>query len=980
MNLNLALILGTAGICCLGSAAGVPDKLSFCNTDEERVLLNDTSSLETARTTPVGFALSVSDLPEDTPWSLEILKKAGINGFWRMSFPATQVAMVEYFYQVAAADKPAKLIFQIGDYETYNQTIEDLKPGESGKWIKFTFNDKRVRNLNSIRWRTEPDDAAFHLRLAGVNLITPGGEKIPALKPGPERFFGKFNIPGDFDYTDEAPDLQGKIIIGFAGGLCTRKDWRNLIYEMKKLVPNLAIGPVWGFQEAMKFRDEFVRHGIPLVYQSNESNDIDDYLAWHKAMGTNSRGSSRNQNFDRSTWSPGEWFHGGDYGHEALFDAQTVIIDRLAQIGIKENLFMDAAWWEDTSAGFSEADRVTFIHYLEGNHKGLAWVNADGQTTELKFIDYFEHNFGLRPTPADLGLGSFAEFKAPMHQPAANDPATRKYTYAVFFALKRYAMLDFYSRLGKYGNTKNVKVTCMPLNCSAFGQGMARTDALQSLNFDFEDTSSFFHPYIGEFGTPEFSSGDGGCIALFSRGPVWRELRKLAGKRYWAINESGGGGQCAPYRDPRINYLLQYANSAIMQPEVYHCDFLDSWTPAGLPTWEKMNDPKQKFHYSRFVDMLWAMSAYNSAVSEKAQLPANIGEIVSLVRSADTFFLPRHHGSLGKIAGERLHYPYLAMSPDQVRLPVFDKCRVLFYEMRGHTPAQIEWISKFLDNSPERSVILDGPAVGHRFDGADLLPVRTGEDFSINAPGAFKALGIDRVSVAPQNLSGKLRTAAEFPTKTVPDRTFQYSGNYYSFEGAAVKPVLSIDEKPILSMLPTASGATVYLLHYLSEGAGNTRRLDEFVAEAILTRHQVKPNFTGGRELIALPMDLPLAQDQHGKIVFAHDNRKLSEYVYSGNNASSYYGYDTDFGPQTLTAPGLGGKQIVYDFLTGNPPQVIDSPQVELTLAGKSGAMWYLLPDTPAGRDKLSELMKRRNQLGAYLNPEVISYLNTRKE
>lgn len=981
MNLKqmvLSVAAFGAFLACCG--APVPEKLPLSDSDLERVLLNDTSSLGTAKQKSPMFALSYDALPEGAPWALEILKKKNSDGYWSFSFPATRVASVEYFYRVAAVDRPSKLVFQIGDRETYNQSIRELRPEDAGKWVRYTFRDGRVRELGGLRWRTEPADAALHLQLAGVTLVTPDGSRISALQPGPERFFWRFRIPDDFDSVSEMPELNGRIIVGFAGGLCSRKEWRRILYEMKKRVPNLAAGPVWGFQGTAAARNELVEHGFPIVYQSNESNDIDDYLAWHRAMGTNSRGTSRNRALDRSAWLPGEWYHGGDYGHPALFDAQCTVIDRLAGIGVKENLYMDAAWWEDTSAGFSEADRVAFVRCLEGRDDGIDWMAADGTEIKLKFPDYFAHCFGLRPTPAELGLRSFADFKAPFHQPQPGDSAERKYTYAVFHALKRYLMLDFYSRLGKYGAKKGVRVTCMPLNCSAFGQGMARSDGLQALHFDFEDTSTFFHPYIGELGTPAFRSGDGGCIALFHRGPVWSALRGLAGKRYWSINESGGGGQSVPYRDPRVNYLLQYANCAIMRPEVYHCDFLDSWTSRGLPTWEKMNDPKQKFHYARHADMQWAMEAANTAMREKPEMTETAGASVSFLRSADTFFLKRDEGSLGRIAGERLHYPWLAMSPDQSALPLFGRCRVLFFEMRGHTGEQLEILLKFLDGASGRAVVFDGPALGHRFTGADLQPVKTGEDFSLNDPTAGKPFGIDAVLSAETPPEGNVQAVSGFTPAAPPVHPVKLAGPYYTYRGRGIEPVITVGGKTVVSMLKTRGGSNIYLLHYLSRGSVSTRRLDEFVAAAILTRHGIRPHFSGGNELIALPMTLPLADGTAGRVVFAHDARKLREYVYSGNNRASYYGFDSEFAPQSLMVPGLSGRTVVYDFLAGGESRTTAGSDLTLTLDGQSAAMWYLLPDTPAGHGKLAELRAAREKLGRTLTPELIDYLITRKE
>lgn len=69
-----------------------------------------------------------------------------------------------------------------------------------------------------------------------------------------------------------------------------------------------------------------------------------------------------------------------------------------------------------------------------------------------------------------LGLDSYDGFAAPRSRAPGGESPQYRLRLAVFYALKRYALLRFFDEIGAYGKSKGVNVVAMPLNCSCFGR------------------------------------------------------------------------------------------------------------------------------------------------------------------------------------------------------------------------------------------------------------------------------------------------------------------------------------------------------------------------------------------------------------------------------------------------------------------------------------------------------------------------------
>ena len=78
--------------------------------------------------------------------------------------------------------------------------------------------------------------------------------------------------------------------------------------------------------------------------------------------------------------------------------------------------------------------------------------------------------FGVELTPQKLGLDSYDGFAAPRSRAPGGESPQYRLRLAVFYALKRYALLRFFDEIGAYGKSKGVNVVAMPLNCSCFGR------------------------------------------------------------------------------------------------------------------------------------------------------------------------------------------------------------------------------------------------------------------------------------------------------------------------------------------------------------------------------------------------------------------------------------------------------------------------------------------------------------------------------
>lgn len=956
-------------LCGLTSATGAAE-FKYSGTDDECALLNDTYLFRYIGN-ELKFALAYDGLPEHAKFSVDVLSTAPAGKLVNLlsSFPRNEITGVEFLCRGLGGK--GQLIIGMGARETYNQKAIGLEDG--GGWQRIEFSDGKTRGLGHVTWGFRSSASPFRVQLAGVKLLLADGGKIDLYDTS--RTLMCFNTDGLPAPKGKSPSMDGRAIVGLGGGYASMATAMRTITEMRNLFGHIAIAPDFDFNAIAPLRNDYLALDVPMSYQTTESQEIGGFLGRHKAFGALADGFSRNRILDRGKWSSPTFYHSGDYGHPAMLEAHCRIIDALARAGINDYIIPDAGWWMRVSTGFSDADAKAFREALAGGDSGIDWTAFDGKKRKIHFLDYFEERFGVRLTPQLLGLESFNEF-APVGKRGGNPEESRR--AAVFYALKRYVMLRFFSQLGSYGKSKGVNVVAMPLNCSCFGQGMARLDALQADHFDLADTDFFFSPETPALGRPGEIPAEAGLFGKLARGRTYREFKKRNGTRLRLFHEAGQAGASIPYRDPRLDYVLYYAATAATGADSLQSDFLSSFTHRGLPQWSDFSNPAKRFHHSRFVSQIFVMAAFLDAYAVSPQLPPDRGTVLSLPRSAD-FFALNDDGGMGETARRELGYPVEFAAPEILNTPASAGTRVVLDDMRGHTPGQRKAISEFLKNGSGRTVVLPPLSLGHRFDGSDLIPAYTGEYSAINDAAAYAEFGVVSIAKKEEDKPGTIRSsdsAFSFPAAV------KVHGPVWNVKGDGFETVVERGGVPLVQRKTLPNGNRLYLLAY-QPGNKDDFALDRAVLGGIIGKNGIEPVWSDpNRDVLVHPFGITLPEGESAAVYALFDTRPYRDFVFLGGVPSwkNFMKYETGLKDIAVTIPAADGKgRIIYELISGETGKA-DSPDLKFSLGGKAARLYFVLPDTPAGRKFLAGLKNRHEFLAGYATPELIGFLNDNNE
>lgn len=930
------ILLALCSAVAISSLADNVPQFRYSGLPEERTLLNNVNALIYGGKF-IRCALSQQDLPAGVHFALlmEGTSPAEQRQNIIMAFPPFKTERVEFFYRALSGS--GELIVGVGNQETYNRKTFQLD-SEDRSWKTAVFSDRKTRELGSVTFAFVTDGSPLLFEIAGAKLFSPDGKAQDIIMPN----HSPFDMTGVPAPTEKAPALEGRAIIGMGGGYAASSPAIEAVEKIADLFgcDKIAIAPLHNFSSIAKKRNIYVEKGIPLSYQTTEAFEIGGFLATHGGFGENATGFSRNRELDRRKWPHGANYHAGDFCHPAMPEAFKHILDKLSDVGIHDFIMPDVAWWHRSSAGYSKADEKAFREYLLGQDNGVEVADLQGGTRRIKFPEYFERSFGVKLEPALLGLEKFDNFEpSGWHQTAERSPEMRRYR-AVFYALRRYGLLRFLDEIGAYGKTKGVNVVAMPINCSCFGQGMARLDGLLAVNFDLCDGNAFNSPESPAYGRPGELSAEAGIFGMIARGMSRGEAVKASGTKLRLIHETGQAGSSIPYRDPRLEYALYYALTGATAADTIQLDFLSSYSH-GLPTWEMLSDPAQRFHHSRLVSKIFVIAAFLDVRDMKLLPLANRGEIVSIVRSPDYFAVKNDFG-MGDIAWRKLLYPVEFIDRIMLDAPFIDqKTRLVFADGKGHTPAEVNSLSRYLKSGKGRTVVLTPLSAGHKFDGTDILPAYYGEASNINDKKAYAEFGIR--SIIGEN--GK-----------------------YAFDLEGFQPVAQENQTPLLSKKILANGNRLYIFHR------EIKPEDKPLLGNILAETGSAPFGKGAEDLLVQRFSLPSG----GKAFALFDRRPYLNFAFhSGAGKANLMRYESGLASASITVPG--GEGVLYELISGEKKSY-SGKELELSTDGKASKLYFLLPETPAGKAELKKLEDRHRFLKQYITEDLLNFLKDNKD
>lgn len=458
-----AMLLGAI----VSHGADVP-AFRYSGTAAERAWLNNMSALMFGGNA-IRCALSTRELPEGISCALlvEGSSPAGRRENILVAFPRSRVAGAELRYRALSGRD--KLILGLGSGENYRSREVTLDPGDGG-WKEVSYADERIRDLTCVTIAFVAEGEPLLFEVAGLKVRTPEGNVIDAIVP--ERHSLAFDSAAVPAPEGKSPSMNGRVILGMGGGYAAIPVSIDAIEKIAGIFGNdrFAIAPDFDYGRIAPLRNDYLRRDLPMSYQTTPVREVGGFFGAHGAFGEGLSGFSRNRELDRRKWPGGAQYHGGSFCHPAAAEAHKKIIDKLAAAGIADYIMPDVGWWESSTAGFSKADETAFRACLAGNDPGVEFALFPEGRRRIRFPEYFKWTFGVELTPQKLGLDSYDGFAAPRSRAPGGESPQYRLRLAVFYALKRYALLRFFDEIGAYGKSKGVNVVAMPLNCSCFGR------------------------------------------------------------------------------------------------------------------------------------------------------------------------------------------------------------------------------------------------------------------------------------------------------------------------------------------------------------------------------------------------------------------------------------------------------------------------------------------------------------------------------
>jgi len=656
--------------------------------------------------------------------------------------------------------------------------------------------------------------------------------------------------------------------------------------------------------------------GIDVRTQNAGAEGMRGLITRAAAWGTAPSGQSRNT-------TPGfeNGMHGVSYCHPATREAVRRLMAGQRGVGILDYEQVDYVWpWFGGPWGYGEWDTAAFRTDLDGLDEGLRLANGP----RCRFWDYLLAYGTERLLPAALGLTAWDQFQARAPDGLPAEQAAR--WQFVFTALTHYEWLKFAQAMGAEARSWG----------GAFMATMNPEDVSNGGDYLFwnrlEDTGTAYYEC---FGNPAQS-------ASWRYGlPYLRDVATQAGKRLGVIFEVGVGGHGKPYLDPQVAYCWAYDVVAAGQFD----DLQNEWLGEG--DWAQS---QEGYHRDRLDAWLATAQAFNQAKADGAQLtrPRVLAIhhrcVVHAVGSQPSYLLTR-----GALAGMNLDYTAadLALASAQ-----WEDYGVMVYTPWESSARHLQALPAWLDAKPGRLLITHGAVPTRVADGRGYLP-----SADVGSAAGGQGLGLGTISTAPA-LVGQV-TAAEGWTAGAVTAGTPVSLPGAAFACSAGTVLARVGEQPLVTQATRPNGSRVIYLNYAA-GQAETRDLDRQLLRAALATAGVVPvtptpgvychAYKAGPGTVVLLWSLGACE------------RFRFEYRGDIEQRLSYRDPATDLAVR-IAAPT--GPCRVFDWLE-QQEHVVAAPDgiLTLTLQGRSCALYYYGPDTPACRS-WTEALRRAPRPGA---------------
>ena len=681
--------------------------------------------------------------------------------------------------------------------------------------------------------------------------------------------------------------------------------------------------------------DELRRAGMDSFYYSAYAEGNTRYLTRRQGWGVNANNESPN-------WIPffKHWFcgyHCLSYGHPAVTEVGRDRVDALVKSGIGAWILVDYTFpWSDGPFGYSQADIAAYRNDLAATDEGLHIRDA-GKEFAIHFSDYFRGYEGFWPTPAEMGLKSWAEFVPP--QPGKTDPVSRA-QWVLFLYLRSYEWLKLPDRTGRYFQSKGGLGTWVCPNPE---------DTWGSSDYVFTVRSAGARNLF-----PEWF----GCAGFLAEGaysgvPYLREQADRSGSRLSLILETGAGGHAQPYWDWRVAYTGTYALSAVSRADDLDNDFLDE------SPYEVQSDPKNASQFMRFRDGVSKAKAFQQARAELPQRPKAdvlcVSERAPARASGSVFY---GVGNPYSLAGGLSRAHILFDHRDRFDLErVLDRYRFIAFSEFAPREGEMDRLRQWLTAKPGRTLVT------HTF-----IPTRTAREYwgmdrgmGLGKADGAALLGLGRIE-ATDVKTCKIAAAAPGWDKLFP------VGEEIKLPSAITKctggeALVSTDAGPLVTRAKVGASEVIYL-HFSDVNPMDPQvlSLNTRVMQTLAASGKLSAQCQADPEAITQAFGVP-----GGQSVAVWDAPTLSKWEFRYVPGIPILQYSAPAVDRTVRVPvATAGKCLAYDFWADRLDELTPaatsptSGLLPLRLKDTVCALYYVGPDTPRLRATIASAQKAR--------------------
>lgn len=677
---------------------------------------------------------------------------------------------------------------------------------------------------------------------------------------------------------------------------------QEFVARARERVPNLGVaGMTSGWRaEDLPVLAAARQSGIDVRAQNGGIDGMRGLITRAAAWGTAPSGQSRN-----TTPGFGSGTHGASYCHPATREAVRRLLAGQRGVGLPDYEQIDYVWpWVGGPWGYGEWDLAAFRTDLQGLDEGLRL--AEG--TRCSFWDYLRAYGTDALQPAHLGLAAWDEFQPQTATDPGSAEAARR--WFVFTALTHYEWLKFAQAMGAEARSWG----------GGFLASMNPEDVANGGDYLFwnrlADTGAAYYEC---FGNPAQSEA-------WRHGlPYLRQTAARAGKRLGVIFEVGVGGHGKPYLDPELAYCWAYDVVAAGQFD----DMQNEWMGEG--DWAQS---QEGYHRDRFDAWLATARGFNQAKADTALPPRP--RVLALHHRCVLHavgYQPAYQLTRTALEGMNIDYEAADLTLEPAE---WERYEVLVYTPWESAARHLQALPAWLDAKPGRLLITHGAVPTRLADGRGYRPSAALGDGTLG-----QGLGLGVIRVAPAS-PGPLSAARGWAAAALRvGEALNPPGGF--FQCSAGEPLASLGAQALVTEAPRANGSRVLYLNYAA-GQAETRDLDRRLLGAALASAGVVPTtatpgvychtYAVGPGTVAVLWSVEACE------------RFRFEYRNDVEQRLPYHDPAVNLTVQ-VTVPA--GSYRVLDWLA-QQERAASAPAgtLDLDLRGRSCAMYYYGPDTPA--------------------------------